>query len=315
MLRTFNEHGDCMGHFFWGIARMGYAWREGVPIRDGQLLLSAERFLSPLGTRDWDRYRPLQDRPAMVELFANIEPTEEGIYNFVTQYGMLGLGEAVSFSDGNSGYGESIETWKHDIVIMQNVLRVAQALQDGEDDTLKHWFSWDVGPSHVTMHYHPDSPPPRRHYPLVNVPFTDSQLVQGSEHDGVLFSTPGVLLLNPVLTTPPAHLDTAAIAQVWLQRQINYRLTLYVGVSVEEPDNRGEGIALAPQIMPKNLCGALWLQLAYKLRGAEWYRQCPQCDQWFHVHAKARRANTTYCSTRCRVRASRQRQARAASGG
>jgi hypothetical protein len=250
----------------------------------------------------------------MVESFANIEPTEEGIHKFATQYGMLGIGESVRFSDGSEGKGERVETWKREIVIIQNVLQVVQALQAGEHDTLKTWFSWDEGSSYVTMHYHPDSPPPRRHLPLINMPFTDSQLLWGTEHDGMLFNTPGVALLSPLLTTPPPLLDTATIAQAWLQTQINHHFTFYVGVAVEETNEGGEALALAPQIMPKNLCGALWLQLAYGLRGREWYRECPSCGRWFHVHAKARRANTTYCSTRCRVRASRQRQARAASG-
>jgi hypothetical protein len=100
----------------------------------------------------------------------------------------------------------------------------------------------------------------------------------------------------------------------WLQAQINKHIsqfaTPYVGY-VQESDT---AIPLAMQTMPKHLYGALWLQLALSVRGTDRDQQCRQCGSWFRVPAKARRSSTAYCSTRCRVKAARQRQASAMQG-
>jgi hypothetical protein len=196
---------------------------------------------------------------------------------------------------------------------MQGALHVAKALREGADDSLALWFKWNEESSWVNISYYREGRDKEQERPL-HIPFPDCQVTWGDASDPLRYTSRLFSSSQLWLPTPPPRLDPPTIAHLWLQSVINYQLGLSVNVVLAETDDKGEGGALAPQIMPRNLAGAVWLQFATGLRGAEWRRQCPQCDDWFHVHANARRANTTYCSTRCRVRASRQRQARATLG-
>ena len=120
---------------------------------------------------------------------------------------------------------------------------------------------------------------------------------------------PKAYLVEPL---PPG--DVGGYALVWLQEQINWHLAAYVIPYVGYDQESHTPIPLTMQTMPKHLYGALWLQLALSVRGTERDQQCRQCGTWFRVPAKARRSSTTYCSTRCRVKAARQRQASAMQG-
>jgi hypothetical protein len=116
---------------------------------------------------------------------------------------------------------------------------------------------------------------------------------------------PASYLIEPL----PAP-DVEGYALAWLQAQLNWHLTEYVTPSVgydEEGDIAVPLVPLTMHPMPKHLYGALWLQFAL-IVGVEWDQPCQQCGTWFRVPANARRPTTAYCSTRCRVKAARQRQ-------
>jgi hypothetical protein len=65
------------------------------------------------------------------------------------------------------------------------------------------------------------------------------------------------------------------------------------------------------QVMPKNLLGALWLQLAEAIGGGKKFRQCDTCGGWFEVAPRHNRADRQFCTDACRSRAYRGRQDRA----
>ena len=64
-------------------------------------------------------------------------------------------------------------------------------------------------------------------------------------------------------------------------------------------------------IVPDGLVGALWLQFARAVERDSRFRQCAECGIWFELAPGTARADKLYCSTPCRTKAYRKRQAEA----
>jgi hypothetical protein len=64
-------------------------------------------------------------------------------------------------------------------------------------------------------------------------------------------------------------------------------------------------------IVPNGLVGALWLQFARAVERDSQFRQCAECGIWFELAPGTARADKLYCSTPCRTKAYRKRQAEA----
>jgi hypothetical protein len=64
-------------------------------------------------------------------------------------------------------------------------------------------------------------------------------------------------------------------------------------------------------IVPDGLVGALWLQFARAVERDSQFRQCAECGIWFELAPGTARADKLYCSTPCRTKAYRKRQAEA----
>ena len=64
-------------------------------------------------------------------------------------------------------------------------------------------------------------------------------------------------------------------------------------------------------VLPSNLVGAMWFQLAQGLAGDVEFRACRQCGTWFRVSPDTSRSDRVYCSDPCRFQASYQRRSRA----
>jgi hypothetical protein len=65
-------------------------------------------------------------------------------------------------------------------------------------------------------------------------------------------------------------------------------------------------------IVPEGLVGALWLQFARTVERDSQFRQCAECAIWFELAPGTARSDKLYCSTPCRTKAYRKRQAEAA---
>jgi hypothetical protein len=68
---------------------------------------------------------------------------------------------------------------------------------------------------------------------------------------------------------------------------------------------------LGVYIVPDGLIGALWLQFAQAVERDAQFRQCLECDTWFEVAPGRGRTDKQFCSTACRTKAYRKRQAEA----
>ena len=64
-------------------------------------------------------------------------------------------------------------------------------------------------------------------------------------------------------------------------------------------------------IVPGGLIGALWLQFARAVERDSPFRQCAECGIWFELARGTARTDKLYCSTPCRTKAYRKRQAEA----
>lgn len=68
---------------------------------------------------------------------------------------------------------------------------------------------------------------------------------------------------------------------------------------------------LSLHIVPKNLLGAMWTQLANDLTGKSDFRKCADCGNWFRISERSRRKHERYCLSSCRVKAYRERMVEA----
>lgn len=307
-----------MAQFEWGIAREGYVWCDARPFQDPQsalVRLGGKRFLIPVFTLAWKRYYPMEEKPALYREFAAVEPTEVGIQAFANKYGFLGLGEPIAVAEEQHSHGEDLLIWQAELCYMAHAVCVWEAIQGHDHAALARWFRLEKHERYANIYYEPDTPWP------FGVPRVSPQTLYDQEQrDITLFLFTNLPTARSGLDVPAAvsepdiPTNAAGLALAWLQCQLNVKLTAHVALYVGYMDDPTSRIPLALQTMPKNLCGALWLQFALALRGTERDQQCRQCGEWFRVPAKARRASTAYCSTRCRVKAARQRQASAMQG-
>jgi hypothetical protein len=309
-----------MRPFEWGVATTGYQWREGYVIMHDKTITpgygdpswnTRMRFLTPGTASDWRIYRPLET-PHLLETFANIELTERGIEAFANTFGMLAGGWQVPFVDGPVADGETFAWWEQEVLAVRHALRVWATIQAGDQETLTGWFHLKEAPPYATICYGPGEPL-FMWIARAEVMSVQSLHERWGENPRLLHAERPFCC--EVLNMRAGGLDATGLAVTWLQNHINRHLWMDVGAAVSPVDTARASLPMDLEIVPKNLRGALWLQLAEALRRHEGYQQCPICHQVFHVHAKARRASTTYCSPRCRVRAARQRQTQAGQAG
>jgi hypothetical protein len=291
-----------MGRFEWAVAKGGYQWCEVSPLENlegGQPGAARVRVLTPKYTLTWHRYGPLEDTPVLYRTFADVEATEAGIQSFANQYGLLGLWKPFSLDEtqpGLSVQGEPLAAWQGRILAMRNTLKVWDVLRRRDQETLQHWVTQKEHGDFLRYIVSPDAPL------YGGQPFFEEPRLP----DGML--SLALRESESYIVKPPVPRNVEGFAITWLRAQINKRITTYVTPYVGYAQESDTDIPLAMQTMPKHLYGALWLELALNVRGTEWDQQCWQCGTWFRVPAKARRSSTAYCSTRCRVKAARQRQ-------
>jgi hypothetical protein len=296
-----------MAQFEWPVAKDGYQWCEGLWQDVGEEKPSATkvRALTPGYTLVWHRYRPLVDTPVLYRTFADAEPTEDGIQRFANRYGLLGLWGSLYLDEAQTAVpmqGELLATWQEYIRDMRHALLVWDVLRRQDQETLQRWVTVEKDGNGLYYRVSPEAPL------CGGRPFFKEQRRPDGLHSLAL-RDPKAYVVEPL---PPG--DVGGYALAWLQEQINWHLVEYVIPYVGYDQESHTAIPLTMQTMPKHLYGALWLQFALSVRGTERDQQCRQCGTWFRVPAKARRASTTYCSTRCRVKAARQRQASAMQG-
>jgi len=293
-----------MGAFTWFVAQSGYCC-DVQPWQDlGAAQPTPTAVLFPDSTLHWRRYAPMAKYEVLYRTFAELDPSPAGLLGFANTYGLLGLWGNVwpgGTPTAMPVHGEPVAHWQDAIRDLREALMVWDVLQRHDQEALARWvLRQETTDGVLSLIWTPEAPF-RRGRPFVK----ESERPEGTF--GLALRDPHASVAEPL----PTH-DVWGMACAWLQERINEHLEAYVMSRVGYDPDTDTVVPFTMQHMPKHLYGALWLQFALSLGGEGWDRHCAQCGRWFRVPAKARRQNTVYCSTACRVKAARQRHATAA---
>ncbi len=181
--------------------------------------------------------------------------------------------------------GDSFEMWREELRAMRLCVELHEAAQIGDVTKLAKHIRWDEG--FAWFNSHPD---------------LASEETYSGEHPvrTSRIAIPG--LLNDFLREG----DVVQPTLIFIQNQINARLSAEPILSVRYS---ASSAALMPAATPLSLLGAMWLQLASAIGRNVTWRRCALCGKWFEVSAKGSRSDKVFCSSICRVKAHRHRQA------
>jgi hypothetical protein len=290
--------------FPWPVAESGYRWVDSEPVveRNEQ----RQPFLTDglaIGAAGYRRRRrlPLAEFPGLFRVFAEIEPTHDGIKAFADRFGPLGgdiAKQILLYDQPNAqgtpiGFGEPLTAWTKEILTMRFAIDIWEAARSGDVDRLQRVISWAEDGSGVQILSHPEL----ANGELPDGPARVERALIASTHlgDDVLGR-----FVSGDLVQPALHYVQSAI-NAKLEGRASPRLLW---------DAKRERLGL--YIVPDGLIGALWLQFARAVERDSRFRQCAECGIWFELAPGTARADKLYCSTPCRIKAYRKRQAEAA---
>lgn len=278
--------------FLWSVPSDGFTWLE---TRGGELSSKAgdwkvSMYLStgqPAGIQFMARqYRPLADYPALFREFADLDPTPDSILRFANRFGGLGVLEPIELPGSSKlGAGERLPLWQDEIRVMHRDVGIWDALQNRDAEALeRHIEMLAEGKSAVWVD--------RQEAGQIN----SFHILYDVQHN-----------IRPEFA---GFQDPVRQTKLKLLLDVNARLEKHCSprmVYFEEIDD------LSLVMAPKNLLGALWLQLARAVDEKTTFRRCPApgCGQWFVVKPDRARSDKLFCSGACRARWFRDRKARA----
>jgi hypothetical protein len=295
---------DILLQFPWRVAKAGYSWVQSKPA----LAASSHPapFLTdgrPIGTAGFYvmEYQPLVAFPGLFRVFADTDASEDGIKTFADRFGPLGgdLASAIPLQDERDakrthlGTGEACGAWLREILMMRFAVDLWEAARNGDVGRLERVISWTgdgdgvqiIADRELMKERRPDAPVPSELAWIASTHLGDD--VHGR-------FVPGDLV------RPALHYVQSKVNEK-LQGRASPRLLW---------DKHRERLVL--YIVPEGLIGALWLQFARAIERDSRFRQCAECGIWFELARGTARADKLYCSTPCRTKAYRKRQAEAA---
>ena len=295
---------DIPLQFRWRVAEGGYAWVDSHPAfephQQRQPFLTDGRPIGAAGFRV-RQYLPLAEFPGLFRVLAETEPSREGVKLFADRFGPLGgdIRKQITLYDQPSakgvpvGTGEPLDAWSDEILTMRYAVDLWEAARTGDVAILERVIHWKPDGSGVEIAGHPGA----SRGVLPEAPAHVEQAWIAGTHlgDDVLGRfVPGDLV------KPALH---------YLQSKINAKLEGRASPCLLW-DAKRERLGL--YIVPDGLVGALWLQFARAVERDSQFRNCAECGIWFELAPGTARADKLYCSTPCRTRAYRKRQAEAA---
>jgi hypothetical protein len=294
---------DIPLQFQWHVAEGGYRWLDSRPGFEPQQ--KRQPFLTdgrPVGSGGWRlmQYLPLAAFPGLFRVFADTEPSRDGIKEFADRFGPLGpdIAKQISLYDQPNakgvplGTGEPLAAWNDEILMMRFAIHVWEAARHGDVGRLERVISWTEDGSGIQILSHPELA--EGQLPQAPARVERAWIAGAHLSDGVLERfVPGDLV------KPALH-----YVQSTINRQLEGRASPRLLW-----DTRRERLGL--YIVPDGLIGALWLQFARAVERDSRFRQCAECGIWFELAPGTARSDKLYCSTLCRTKAYRKRQAEA----
>ena len=293
---------DVPLNFAWEIAKAGHRWVETHAMGQGPDV--RWHFLTPAhGTGERFRvlrYQPLSAFSGLFRNFAATDPSLDAIKSFADRFGLLGgsLRKRIVLHDqgrGGShpmGFGEHVDDWVHEILVMRLGVDLWESARRGDADHLGRIISWTPDGTAVSINTHPD-------LQLDQLPQTPTHV-----HRALIADE----RLDPEILARFVPGDPIGPALHCMQGLINEHLHHRASPRLLWEPNRDR---LGLYIVPDGLIGALWLQFARAVEREARFRQCLECTTWFEVAPGRGRTDKQFCSTACRTRAYRKRQAEA----
>lgn len=294
---------DVPLQFTWAVAESGHRWVDSHAFDAPKV---RARFLTtgrPIGSGvvRVRRYQPLSSRSGLFRDFSAVEPTPEAIKEFAHRYGLLGgnlvkqipLDHESRKKQARLGTGEQLGAWTKEILTMGHAVDLWEAARQGDVERLGGQIHWEPDGSGVRIDTHPGV----EFSELPKAPFHMDRGWIASKHldqDVLSRFIPGDLV-------KPALYRVQSVINEHLHGRASPRLLW---------DEERERLGL--YIVPDGLIGALWLQFARAVERNTTFRQCFECGSWFELAPGTGRSDKLYCSTPCRIRAYRRRQAEAA---
>ena len=260
--------------FVWGVPLQPFRWLDG---KRGSEEKKVERFLTTgqVGGSDWQRtYRPFDDYKGLFISFAGLTPDEGHIAGFANKYGCL-----------LPGYDPDTRIWLPE--------EGSQEPFSARGEPRDFW---------------------QREIQAMRLAFniwtglrSGSAELLASLFSAIVPDSPPGSLFNQWLN--PKNPEVDAVAQV-LARLVDKQLQDHVASRMRPSE---EPLSLKLSYVPRNLLGALWLQLALAIDAKKNFVKCTYCGDPLEVSAdgRAQRSNTRYCGPACRVNAYRERVAQA----
>ena len=237
------------------------------------------------------KYAPLAECTGLFRIFAQTEPTQQGILEFARLYGRLGHPQ-ISIAplhppeEGQTWSAESIEHWKDAILSMRFAIRLWDLAKVGDTKGLAQYVRWfDADRVVCASHAKWWSAKPSTPLPPGERSWTISRHITVDAFDQIRTGD----LIGPALYVMQfemnQHLLNGSPRMLWNRSHTRQELC----------------------VVPSDLLSALWLQFAQSVDGNTGYKQCPECAKWFEVAPGTGRADKQYCSNTCRSRAHRHR--------
>ena len=228
-------------------------------------------------------------------------PPATGIKAFADRFGPLGrtVEKPIPLDDQRNakgvplGMGESLADWHHEILTMRLAIDIWEAVRRGDVDLLGQLILWNEDGSGVRIMSHPELTDRQLPDPPA---YVERAWIASTHHgDDVLGR-----FVRGDLVKPALH---------YVQSTINQHLENRIGARLLWDTKRAR---LDLYTSPVDLIGAVWLQFARAVERDSKFRQCAECGTWFELAPGTARADKLYCSTPCRTKAYRKRQAEAA---
>lgn len=273
------------------------------PLNDEDLQKEDSYLIRELEKRNKERkvirYSPLTKYPDLYQEFAKTPTTQEGVLAFANKYGLLSRTQdifsrnlqrvKVTKTAGYMTYAESVHDWYKEIQAMQYCLELWNCLRLGKNDKLARRIYWTDDGSVGYKSYDGDEMP----------------------QDGVFSSSWIAIKGNPSDAYKLDKLKRGELerpAFMYLQIQINKKLKDRLSPQLLWDRHWTE---LGLHILPHDLIGALWLQLAQAITHQKTVKVCEVCGKPIIVaNTYGTRSDRQYCSGACRSKAYRDRKKR-----
>ena len=158
---------DILLQFPWRVAKAGYSWVQSEPAfaagSQPAPFLTDGRAIGTAGFHVME-HQPLVAFPGLFRVFADTEPSRDGVKAFADRFGPLGpdVATQIPLSDQRNakgvplGTGEPLSKWNDEILTMRLAIDIWEAARDGDVSRLERRIIWTEDGSGIGIHSHPE---------------------------------------------------------------------------------------------------------------------------------------------------------------